>query len=84
MPSSSSSSEDELMNEQLKEAVSTYENSLKATKKTEQAEEAKNKTNLTNKKSKRYAEKEEHDPDDCVTPEFQDFVAKKLRIKLDE
>lgn len=82
--SSSSSSEDELMNEQLKEAVSTYENSLKATKKSEHAAEEKNKTNISNKKSKRYPEKEANDPDDCVTPEFQEFVAKKLRIKLDE
>ena len=77
--SSSSSSEDEKLKEQLKEAVATYEHAV--------ITDNKNKKNvdLDKKKSKRFADKEEVDSDDFApTPEFQDHVARKLRSKLDE
>ena len=79
---SSSSSSDESDDErlrQLKEATVSYEqitnsnNNLKQDIKT---------------KSKRHIEKEEIEDNDInsfnLTPEFQDFVSKKLRSKLDE
>ncbi len=76
--SDESSSEDEAMNERLKEAVGTYQNSLKTEKQTQPNEANK-------KKSKRYEEKEEVDSDDFApTPEFQDHVARKLKSKLEE
>ena len=77
--SSSSSSEDENLKEQLKEAVATYEHSLTTDNKHK-------KLDVNKKKSKRYAdEKDEVDSDEFApTPEFQEHVARKLRSKLDE
>lgn len=76
--SSSDESDDERLR-QLKEATVSYEqitnsnNYLKQDIKT---------------KSKRHIEKEEIEDNDInsfnLTPEFQDFVSKKLRSKLDE
>ena len=73
-----SSSEDEAMNERLKEAVGTYQHSLKTEKQMQPID-------LTKKKSKRCVEREEVDSDDFApTPEFQDHVARKLKSKIEK
>ena len=78
MPRSSSSSsdeEDDLRLQQLREVTVTFD-SLKKSEKKEQKEKP---------KSKRYEEIEDDPNNVCdVTPEFQEFVAKKLKQKLDE
>lgn len=80
MPRSSSSSssdeEDDLRLQQLREATVTFE-TLKKTEKQEK--------NEPKPKSKRWQEPDEDPNNVCdVTPEFQEFVAKKLKQKLDE
>lgn len=78
---SSSSSEDDLISKQLKECVEGFEHQKKDVKKFEE------KIILKIQKSKRpeLNVKEEDDEENShVTPEFQDFVGKKLKAKLDE
>lgn len=78
--SSSSDSEDDLIKQQLKEATVSFDQIASTSTKAQ--------TDAIKLKSKRFVE-DDQDNDDAedsfkLTPEFQDFVAKKLRSKLDE
>ncbi len=81
--SSSSSSEDDLISSQLKECVAGFELQKKdAVKEVE-------KISLKFQNSKRpdkigVVADEDEDENTHVTPEFQEFVGKKLRAKMDE
>ena len=79
--SSSSDSEDDERMRQLKEATVSFDQITSS--------KAASSDVSVNKKSKRFIENEPQDDDDDdnsfnMTPEFQEFVAKKLRSKLDE
>lgn len=78
--SSSSDSEDDERMRQLKEATVSFDQITSS--------KAASSDVSVNKKSKRFIENEPKDDDDDnsfnMTPEFQEFVAKKLRSKLDE
>lgn len=77
--SSSSSSEDDLMNKQLKECVDGFKNQIKDVQKSEK------KINIQKSKRPEFNVNEEDvEENSHVTPEFQDFVGKKLSAKLDE
>lgn len=77
--SSSSDEESDLRLQQLREAVVTVESLNKSTNILKEKSEPV-------KKSKRIQENEEDQFENIcdVTPEFQEFVAKKLKSKLDE
>lgn len=78
--SSSSSSEDEML-QQLKECVDGFEHQ----KKDVQKEELKRTQKLHSKRTDVWINEDEgEDESSHVTPEFQEFVGKKLKAKLDE
>jgi hypothetical protein len=78
--SSSSSSEDEML-EQLKECVEGFEHQ----KKDVQKEELKRVQKLSSKRAEVWLNEDEEEGESShVTPEFQEFVGKKLKAKLDE
>lgn len=82
--SSSSSSEDDLISRQLKECVTGFELEKKEISKSKKYVENHFVLQCSKRPDKVMLVTEGDDENSHVTPEFQEFVGKKLRAKMDE